>query len=118
MESIIRHTGGSLSHFLYEGDKLYHLGDLRASCAIYTHYIMAKLRYSMDGKKTIPTESETFTDDDGAKLLIEVGKDSEEDFYIRLGSGYLSNLRIRGNGKEKITNVANCLRWIAEKLQK
>lgn len=94
---------------------------------------MTKLRYSMDGKKTIPTESETFTDDDGAKLLIEVGKDSEEDFYIRLGSGYLSNLRIsvyhneltgedsciiRGNGKEKITNVANCLRWIAEKLQK
>ena len=93
---------------------------------------MAKLRYSMDGKKTIPTESETFTDDDGAKLLIEVGKDSEEDFYIRLGSGYLSNLRIsvyhneltgedsciiRGNGKEKITNVANCLRWIAEKLE-
>ena len=94
---------------------------------------MAKLRYSMDGKKTIPTESEAFTDDDGAKLLIEVGKDSEEDFYIRIGSGYLSNLRIsvyhneltgedsciiRGNGKEKITNVANCLRWIAEKLQK
>ena len=94
---------------------------------------MAKLRYSMDGKKTIPTESEAFTDDDGAKLLIEVGKDSEEDFYIRLGSGYLSNLRIsvyhneltgedsciiRGNGEKKITNIANCLRWIAEKLQK
>ena len=93
---------------------------------------MAKLRYSMDGKKTIPTESETFTDDDGAKLLIEVGKDSEEDFYIRLGSGYLSNFTInayrneltgedsciiRGNGKEKITNVANSLRWIAEKLE-
>ena len=93
---------------------------------------MTKLRYSMDGKKTIPTESETFTDDDGAKLLIEVGKDSEEDFYIRLGSGYLSNFTInayrngitgedsciiRGNGKEKITNVANCLRWIAEKLE-
>ena len=93
---------------------------------------MTKLRYSMDGKKTIPTESETFTDDDGAKLLIEVGKDCEEDFYIRLGNGYLSNLRIsvyhneltsedsciiRGNGKEKITNVANCLRWIAEKLE-
>ena len=55
---------------------------------------MTKLRYSMDGKKTIPTESETFTDDDGAKLLIEVGKDSEEDFYIKLGSRYLSNLRI------------------------
>lgn len=94
---------------------------------------MTKLRYSMDGKRTLPTESETFTDDDGSKLLIEVGKDCEEDFYIRLGSGYLSNLRIsvyhneltgedsciiRGNGKEKITNVANCLRWIAEKLQK
>ena len=94
---------------------------------------MAKLRYSMDGKKTIPTESETFTDDDGAKLLIEVGKDSEEDFYIRLGSGYLSNLRIsvyhneltgedsciiRGNGKEKITNVAKGLGWASEKLQK
>ena len=94
---------------------------------------MAKLRYSMDGKKTIPTESETFTDDDGAKLLIEVGKDSEEDFYIRLGSGYLSNLRIsvyhneltgedsciiRGNGEKKLRNFSKGLGWASEKLQK
>ena len=94
---------------------------------------MAKLRYSMDGKKTIPTESETFTDDDGAKLLIEVGKDSEEDFYIRLGSGYLSNFTInayrnditgedsciiRGNGEKKLRNFAKGLGWASEKLQK
>ena len=94
---------------------------------------MNRMRYSMDGKKTIPTESETFTDDDGAKLLIEVGKDSEEDFYIRLGSGYLSNFTInayrnditgedsciiRGNGKEKLRNFAKGLGWASEKLQK
>nr|DAL53716.1 MAG TPA_asm: hypothetical protein [Caudoviricetes sp.] len=36
-ESIIRRTGSSLSHFLHEGGQLYHLGDLRASCAIYAH---------------------------------------------------------------------------------
>ena len=35
---------------------------------------MTKLRYSMDGKRTLPTEAETFTDDDGSKLLIEVWK--------------------------------------------
>lgn len=90
------------------------------------------MRYSMDGKRTLPTEAETFTDDE-SKVIGEVGKDSEEDFYIKLGSGYLSNFTInayrneltgedsciiRGNGKEKITNVANCLRWIAEKLEK
>lgn len=92
---------------------------------------MTKLRYSMDGKRTLPTESETFSVDE-SKVIGEVGKDSEEDFYIKLGSGYLSNFTInayrneitgedsciiRGNGKEKITNVANCLRWIAEKLE-
>lgn len=93
---------------------------------------MAKLRYSMDGKRTLPTEAETFTDDDGSKLLIEVGKDSEEDFYIRLGSGYLSNLRIsvyhneltgedsciiRGNGEKKLRNFAKGLGWASEKLE-
>ena len=92
---------------------------------------MTKLRYSMDGKRTLPTEAETFSSDE-SKVIGEVGKDGEEDFYIRLGSGYLSNFTInayrneltgedsciiRGNGKEKITNVANCLRWIAEKLE-
>lgn len=85
----------------------------------------------MDGKRTLPTESETFSVD-VSKVIGEVGKDCDEDFYIRLGSGYLSNFTInvyrneitgddsciiRGNGKEKITNVANCLRWIAEKLE-
>lgn len=93
---------------------------------------MARMRYSMDGKRTLPTESEAFSVDE-SKVIGEVGKDSEEDFYIKLGSGYLSNFTInayrneitgedsciiRGNGKEKITNVANCLRWIAEKLEK
>lgn len=93
---------------------------------------MTKLRYSMDGKKTIPTESETFSADE-SKVIGEVGKDSEEDFYIRLGSGYLSNLRIsvyhneltgedsciiRGNGEKKLRNFAKGLGWASEKLQK
>ena len=92
---------------------------------------MTKLRYSMDGKRTLPTESETFTVDK-SKVIGEVGKDCEEDFYIRLGSGYLSNFTInvyrnettgecsciiRGNGKEEITNLADCLIWIGEKLK-
>lgn len=92
---------------------------------------MTKLRYSMDGKKTIPTESEAFSADE-SKVIGEVGKDCDGNFYIKVGSGYLSNFTInayrneitgedsciiRGNGKEKITNVANCLRWIAEKLE-
>ena len=93
---------------------------------------MTKLRYSMDGKKTIPTESETFSVDK-SKVIGEVGKDCEEDFYIRLGSGYLSNLRIsvyhneltgedsciiRGNGEKKLRNFAKGLGWASEKLQK
>ena len=47
----------------------------------------------MDGKKTIPTESETFSVDK-SKVIGEVGKECEEDFYIRLGSGYMSNITI------------------------
>ena len=80
---------------------------------------MTKLRYSMDGKRTLPTESETFTDDDGSKLLIEVGKDSEEDFYLKLGSGYLSNLRISVYHNE-LTGEDSCIirrKW-REKTQK
>lgn len=69
---------------------------------------MTKLRYSMDGKRMLPTESETFTDDDGAKLLIEVGKYSEEDFYIKLGSGYLSNFTINAYRNE-ITGEDSCI---------
>ena len=62
----------------------------------------------MDGKKTLPTESETFTDDDGSKLLVEVGKDSEDDFYLKLGSGYLSNLRISVYHNE-LTGEDSCI---------
>ena len=91
------------------------------------------IRYSIDGKRTLDTESETFTDDDGSKLLVEVGKDSEGDFYLKLGSGYLSNLRIsvyhneltgedsciiRGNGKGKLRNFAKGLGWASEKFGK
>ena len=93
---------------------------------------MTKLRYSMDGKRTLPTESETFSVD-VSKVIGEVGKDCDEDFYIRLGSGYLSNLRIsvyhneltgedsciiRGNGDKKLRNFAKGLGWASEKLQK
>ena len=93
---------------------------------------MAKLRYSMDGKKTIPTESESFSADE-SKVIGEVGKDCDGNFYIKVGSGYLSNFTInayrneitgedsciiRGNGEKKLRNFAKGLGWASEKLQK
>lgn len=93
---------------------------------------MARMRYSMDGKKTIPTESETFSVGE-SKVIGEVGKDGDGNFFIKVGNDYLSNFTVngyrnevygedscifRGKGKEEIGNIANCLRWIAEKLQK
>lgn len=91
------------------------------------------IRYSIDGKRTLDTEAESFTDDDGSKLLVEVGKDSDDDFYLKLGSGYLSDLKIgvyhneltgedsciiRGNGNGKLRNFAKVLGWASEKLGK
>lgn len=91
------------------------------------------IRYSIYGNRTLDTEAESFTDDDGSKLLVEVGKYSDDDFYIKLGSGYLSDLRIsvyhneltsedsciiRGNGNGKLRNFAKGLGWASEKLQK
>ena len=80
----------------------------------------------------IPTESMKFNSGN-TRLFGEFGSGNDDDFYIRIESGYLSKLEIfansnhstgedycfmRGKGKEEKKNLIQCLRWMADKLEK
>lgn len=88
-------------------------------------------RFNYDGN-LIPTESRKFSCGI-TKINGEIGNSEDDNFYMRISNGYLSNLEtfassnrlngedycfIRGKGKEEKENMIQCLRWLADELEK